>query len=122
MSQSKTLRVLFCIGVNQNFFDATPEEAQQVWGAFSRMMNGIAKVPGIRVLGNLDDDRIMVGPSQNWPWTTYVLADARDLDAVTEACNLFRTTVVGDGPYKLWKYMRVESRVGRELEIPPDAQ
>ena len=122
MSQSKTLRVLFCIGVNQNFFDANPEEAQQVWGAFSRMMNGIAKVPGIRVLGNLDDDRIMVGPSQNWPWTTYVLADARDLDAVTEACNLFRTTVVGDGPYKLWKYMRVESRVGRELEIPPDAQ
>lgn len=122
MSQSKTLRVLLCIGVNQNFFDATPEEAQKVWGAFSRMMNGIGKVPGIRVLGNLDDDRIMVGPSQNWPWTTYVLADARDLDAVTEACNLFRTTVVGDGPYRLWKYMRVEARVGRELEIPPDAQ
>ena len=37
MSQTTTLRVLFCIGVNQNFFDATPAEAKQVWGAFGVM-------------------------------------------------------------------------------------
>lgn len=42
MSQN-TLRVLFCIGVNQNFFDATPAEAKQVWGAFGVMMKGITR-------------------------------------------------------------------------------
>ncbi len=62
MSQN-TLRVLFCIGVNQNFFDATPAEAKQVWGAFGVMMKGMEETPGIRVIGNMDDDQLMVGPS-----------------------------------------------------------
>lgn len=75
MSQN-TLRVLFCIGVNQNFFDATPAEAKQVWGAFGVMMKGMEETPGIRVIGNMDDDQLMVGPSTTAPWTTYVLADA----------------------------------------------
>ncbi|MBF5095802.1 IacB protein [Azospirillum sp. INR13] len=118
MSDKKPLRVLFCIGVNQNFFDATAEEAKQVWGAFSAMMRGIGELPGVTVLGNMDDDRIMVGPSTNWPWTTYVLADVPDIETVTAACNLFRVTPVGDGTFKLWKYCRVETRVGRELVIP----
>ena len=118
MSDKKPLRVLFCIGVNQNFFDATAEEAKQVWGAFSAMMRGIGELPGVTVLGNMDDDQIMVGPSANWPWTTYVLADVPDIETVTAACNLFRVTPVGDGTFKLWKYCRVEARVGRELVIP----
>ena len=118
MSEKKPLRTLFCIGVNQNFFDATQAEAKDVWVAFSAMMNGIANLPGVKVLGNLDDDQIMVGPSLNWPWTTYVLADVPDYETVTAACNLFRVTPVGDGTYKLWKYMRVEARIGRELIIP----
>ncbi|ALG75219.1 IacB protein [Azospirillum thiophilum] len=118
MSDKKPLRVLFCIGVNQNFFDATADEAKQVWGAFSAMMRGIGELPGVTVLGNMDDDQIMVGPSANWPWTTYVLADVPDIETVTAACNLFRVTPVGDGTFKLWKYCRVEARVGRELVIP----
>lgn len=119
MSEKMTpLRTLFCIGVNQNFFDATPEEAKDVWGAFSAMMKGIEKLPGVNVLGNMDDDRIMVGPSLAAPWTTYVLADVPDIETVTSACNLFRTLPVGDGTYKLWKYCRVEARVGRALVIP----
>lgn len=124
MSQSPAtpLRVLFCMGVNQNFFDATAEEAQQVWRAFSTMMNGIADQPGMKVLGNLDDDRGMVGPSDGYPWTTYVLADAPDLATVHAACNLVRVTPVGDGTYKLWKYIKIEARVGRELVIPPEAR
>jgi len=119
MSEKMTpLRTLFCIGVNQNFFDATPEEAKDVWGAFSAMMKGIEKLPGVNVLGNMDDDRIMVGPSLAAPWTTYVLADVPDIETVAAACNLFRTLPVGDGAYKLWKYCRVEARVGRALVIP----
>ncbi|MBV5296402.1 MULTISPECIES: hypothetical protein [Curvibacter] len=112
------LRTLFCIGVNQNFFDATQAETKDIWNAFVQMMQGIAALPGVKVLGNLDDDRSMVGPSASWPWTTYVLADVPDLETVHAACNLFRTIGVGDGTYKLWKYCKVEARVGRELSIP----
>ncbi|CAM6365359.1 IacB protein [Escherichia fergusonii] len=114
MSQN-TLRVLFCIGVNQNFFDATPAEAKQVWGAFGVMMKGMEETPGIRVIGNMDDDQLMVGPSTTAPWTTYVLADADSLESVAAVCNLFRTTPVGES--KLWKYCKIEARVGRELII-----
>lgn len=114
MSQN-TLRVLFCIGVNQNFFDATPAEAKQVWGAFGVMMKGMEETPGIRVIGNMDDDQLMVGPSATAPWTTYVLADADTLESVAAVCNLFRTTPVGES--KLWKYCKIEARVGRELII-----
>lgn len=114
MSQN-TLRVLFCIGVNQNFFDATPAEAKQVWGAFGVMMQGMEETPGIRVIGNMDDDQLMVGPSTTAPWTTYVLADADTLESVAAVCNLFRTTPVGES--KLWKYCKIEARVGRELII-----
>ncbi|MCT8171958.1 IacB protein [Raoultella ornithinolytica] len=89
------IRVLFCIGVNQNFFDAPPEVGKQVWAAFGEMMKGIERTDGIQVIGNMDDDRVMVGPSTGWPWTTYVLADAHDFDAVTAACNLFRSIQVG---------------------------
>lgn len=114
MSQN-TLRVLFCIGVNQNFFDATPAEAKQVWDAFGVMMKGMEETPGIRVIGNMDDDQLMVGPSTTAPWTTYVLADADSLENVAAVCNLFRTTPVGES--KLWKYCKIEARVGRELII-----
>ena len=116
MSQNK-LRVLFCIGVNQNFFDASAAEAKQVWAAFGVMMKGIDETPGITVIGNMDDDQLMVGPSTAAPWTTYVLADAQALENVAAVCNLFRTTPVGDSGSKLWKYCKIEARVGRELII-----
>ncbi|CAM8673839.1 IacB protein [Kluyvera sp. M-M157-B] len=117
MSQSNKLRVLFCIGVNQNFFDASAAEAKQVWAAFGVMMKGMEETPGISVLGNMDDDQLMVGPSTTAPWTTYVLADAQALENVAAVCNLFRTTPVGDSGSKLWKYCKIEARVGRELII-----
>lgn len=116
----KPLRVLFCIGIQQNNFDATVEEGKDVWRAFASMMRGIGELPGVRVLGNMDDDRILVGNSPGWPWTTYILADVPDFDTVVAACNLFRTTPVGDGTYRLWKYAKVEARIGRELEVPAD--
>lgn len=117
MSQANKLRVLFYIGVNQNFFDASAAEAKQVWAAFGVMMKGMEETPGIRVIGNMDDDQLMVGPSTTAPWTTYVLADAEALENVAAVCNLFRTTPVGDSGSKLWKYCKIEARVGRELII-----
>ncbi|MGM0858342.1 MAG: IacB protein [Pseudomonadota bacterium] len=111
-------RVLFCIGINQNFMNATADEGKQVWQAFSQMMQGIDQLPGVNILGIMDDDRIMVGPSTTAPWTAYIMADVPDYETVVEACNFFRTTPVGDGTYKLWKYARVEARIGRELVVP----
>jgi len=117
MSDKKTLRVLFCMGINQNFFDAAREEQLQVWAAFSQMWNGMHDLPGVKVLGNMDDDQSMVGPSDGFPWTTYLLADVPDVETVHAACNLLRTTAVGEGPYKLWRYVKIEARMGRELII-----
>ena len=34
MSDKKPLRVLFCMGINQNFMDAPREEQLDVWAAF----------------------------------------------------------------------------------------
>ena len=69
------------------------------------------------LIGTLDDDETMVGTSPNgWPWTFYILADVPDRDTAVAACNLFRTVPVGE--HRLWKYIRVEARIGRELVIP----
>lgn len=113
-----THRVLFCIGINQNFMDGTQQEMGDVWQAFSAMMKGVATLPGVTVLGIMDDDRIQVGPSASAPWTCYIMADVPDYDSVVAACDLFRSTPVGDGTYNLWKYAKVEARIGRELVVP----
>jgi hypothetical protein len=110
----KPLRVLFCIGVTQNFFDLPSSETGKVWQAYSAMFSAIAKQEGLSVLGTMDDDRVMVGTSAAWPWTCYILADVADFDGVVKVCDLFRSTPV-EGDEKLWKYGRIEARIGREL-------
>ncbi|WFF41326.1 IacB protein [Salinicola endophyticus] len=111
-------RVLFCCGINQNFMNATADEAKQVWEATRTLLQSIDGLPGVTILGIMDDDRIQVGPSLAAPWTFYIMADVETYEAIVEACNFFRTTPVGDGTYKLWKYCRVEARIGRELVVP----
>ena len=115
---STSLRTLFCIGVNQNFMDATKEEMGEVWTAFCAMMKGIDQIEGATILGVLDDDRTQVGPSVDAPWTAYIMADMPSYDSVVQACELFRSTPVGDGTYSLWKYCKVDARIGRGLDIP----
>ena len=115
---TESLRTLFCIGVNQNFMDATQEEMGEVWTAFSAMMKGINDMEGVTVLGVLDDDRTQVGPSVDAPWTAYIMADMPNYPSVVAACDLFRSIPVGDGTYKLWKYCKVDARIGRGLDIP----
>jgi hypothetical protein len=44
------------------------------------------------------------------------MADCPDRETVRAACNLFRTIEVGE--HRLWRYMRVEARMGRALQIP----
>ncbi|MBN9064556.1 MAG: hypothetical protein BGP06_06920 [Rhizobiales bacterium 65-9] len=119
MTQAKPIRVLFCIAVQQNFFDLPFSKIGPVWKAFGAMMKGISDLPGVTILGMLDDDETMVGTSPTgFPWTAYIMADVPDRETVRQACNLFRTTPVGDADERLWKYCRVEARMGRALEVP----
>ena len=122
MSQAtqEPLRVVFCIGITQNFFDLPTGEGLSVWKGFSQMMGDLGAMPGITVLGAMDDDRLMVGPSTNSPWTVYIMADVDCHQSVIDACNLFRTTPVGQ--YSLWRYAKIEARIGRPLTIPDAAK
>ena len=118
--EAPPLRVLFCIGINQNFFDLPKSGIGAVWTAFSGMMAEMARMPGVSVIGNMDDDSHMVGPSEGWPWTCYILADVDTQETVKAACNLFRTTMVGE--HALWRYAKIEARIGRALVIRDDVE
>lgn len=109
----ETVRVLFCIGISQNFFDAPAERQRELIELLPTTFADLEGRFGVRVLGAMDDDELMVGPSEGWPWTAYVLAEAPDHRAAAAVCNLVRETEVGDS--RLWKYMRIEARVGRPL-------
>ena len=110
---SESLRVLFCIGVQQTFFDEEADRLPELIPTIEAAFDDLAGRFGVRVLGTLDDDQVMVGNATSWPWTAYVLADAPNLDAVAAVCNIVRETQVG--PHRRWRYLRIEARVGRQL-------
>lgn len=112
-STREQLRVLFCIGVTQSFFDEEGGEVGSIVSAIGEAFDDLAGRFGITVLGTLDDDELMVGSSAGWPWTAYILVDAPDLAAVTGVCNIVREATVGE--HRLWRYMKIEARVGRPL-------
>lgn len=115
--ETKPIRTLFCIAVLPSFFDLPSSEIGTVWQAFGQMMARIDAMPGVEILGTLDDDETMVGTSPTgFPWTAYIMADMPDRQSVVEACNQFRVIEIGE--YRLWKYCRVEARMGRMLEVP----
>ena len=117
---TEPLRTLFCIGNNQNFFDLPKNEIGPVWIGISTMLSNLKHMDGVDVIGTFDDDAHMVGPSDGWPWTCYVLADVRDQQTVRAVCNLLRTTMIGE--YALWKFFKIEARMGRELTIRDDVE
>ena len=111
--ESRTLRVLFCFGVTQSFFEEEPARVGEIAQGIVAAFDDLAGRFGIRVLGTMDDDELMVGASVVWPWTAYILADCPDLEAVTRVTNLLRESEAAGS--RLWKYLRVEARVGRPL-------
>jgi hypothetical protein len=107
------LRVLFCFGVTQSFFEAEPASVPAIVKAITDAFADLRGRFGVEVLGTMDDDELMVGSSETWPWTCYILADVPDLEAVAKVCNLLRESEVAGS--RLWKYLKVEARVGRQL-------
>jgi len=106
-------RALFAFGVTQDFFSGDRARIPVIMEALKRGFADLEGRFGVRVLGTLDDDETMVGASDGWPWTCYVLAQVPDRDAVVRVCNLLREVEVDGTP--LWKYLKVEARIGRPL-------
>jgi hypothetical protein len=107
------MRVLFAFGLTQDFFSEERSRIPAIMESLKREFGDLEGRFGVRVLGTLDDDETMVGATDTWPWTCYVLAEAPDHDAVAAVCNILRETELGDA--RLWKYLKVEARVGRPL-------
>ncbi len=112
-NEASELRVLFCFGVTQSFFDEEPEQVSTIAAGIIAAFEDLEGRFGVTVLGTMDDDELMVGASTTWPWTCYILADVPDLETVTQVCNIVREAEV-DGT-RLWRYLKVEARVGRPL-------
>jgi hypothetical protein len=111
--ETTDVRVLFCIGITQTFFDGDPKNIPTLIEGVTQAFSDLKGRFGINVLGTFDDDELMVGNSQSWPWTCYILADCPDLASVVNVCNIVRETEILGA--RLWKYMRIEARVGRKL-------
>ena len=106
-------RVLFCIGVLPANFEASETDLRELLAVLDQAFGDLHGRFGIEVLGTFDDDELMVGPSTTFPWTSYILADVPDIGAAIAVCGLLRETRVGE--YRLWRYLRIEARVGRPL-------
>jgi hypothetical protein len=107
------VRALFCIGIAQNFFDADPDVQKELIEGIPKAFADLEGRFGLNVLGTMDDDELMVGPSEGWPWTCYILAEAPDHAAVKNVCDILRQFEVSGS--RLWRFMRIEARVGRPL-------
>lgn len=107
------LRALFAFGLTQDFFTEERVRIPAIMETLKSTFADLEERFGVRVLGTLDDDELTVGARETWPWTCYILAEVPDHAAVAAACNPLRTTEVGDA--RLWKYLRVEARLGRPL-------
>jgi hypothetical protein len=106
-------RVLFCIGVLPANFEAPETELRELFDVLQREFGDLRGRFGIDVLGTFDDDQLMVGPSTTFPWTSYILADVPDINAAIAVSGLLRQVQVGE--HRLWRYLRIEARVGRPL-------
>jgi hypothetical protein len=107
------VRALFCFGLTQAFFDAPSDRLRPIGEALREAFGQLSKRFGVTVLGTIDDDATMVGATGTWPWTCYILAEVSDPDTVAAVCNQLRETWVGDD--RLWRYVKIEARVGRPL-------
>jgi hypothetical protein len=108
------LRVLFAIGLTQEFFNLPRSEVKPVMEAFKIAFGDLEGRFGVRVLGTMDDDQTLVGAAPTRPFTCYILAEAPDRDAVIGVCNELRVTSVADD-IQLWKFVHIEARIGRPL-------
>jgi hypothetical protein len=106
-------RALFAFGLTRDFFAEDRARTPAIMEALKAGFADLELRFGVRVLGTLDDDELMVGATDTWPWTCYILAELPAREAAAKVCNLLREIEV-EGT-RLWKYLKIEARVGRPL-------
>ncbi|MFB2582395.1 hypothetical protein ACEXQD_14190 [Herbiconiux sp. P15] len=107
------LRVLFAFGLTPEFYSLDQATILELLAVLKEGYSGLKQKFDVDVLGGLDDDELVVGATSSWPWTAYILADAPDYDAVRQVAGLIRTLRVGE--HRMWRYFKVEARIGRPL-------
>ena len=114
-TNGEQMRVLFCVGVLPDFYARPAADFDRLMEPFFRAFDRLGERFGLRVLGTLDDVWLSMGPSSGWPWTFYILAAAPDYGAVRSVTRqLMDVEVEGD---RLWRYARIEARVGPPLDF-----
>ena len=58
--RAEALRVLFCIGVTQSFFDEDPARVPPIVEGITQAFSDLGARFGVKVLGTIDDDELMV--------------------------------------------------------------
>ena len=105
-----SLRVLFCIGVLPDFFAADAETQGALLAGIPAAFEDLGGRFGIEVIGTMDDDELMVGPSfpgPGPPTSSPTLPTSRPSPAV---CDIMRSTRIGED--RLWRFMRIRRASG----------
>ena len=106
------LRALFCIGINDDFFRAPPEEKKVVGAALVAAFDDLEGRFGVKVLGTFDDDLLQCGTAQGFPYISYILAEIPDFEAAVAVTNCLREPA---GDSILSRYVTIQSRIGHPL-------
>ncbi len=112
-TQMSPIRTLFCFGLLPAWFEADAATRKQAHDKLYEAFDDLKGRFGVAVLGTMDDDRTLVGPSLGFPWTCYILADVPDYATVARVCH--QLSEVQSAGSRLSRYMTVEARMGREL-------
>jgi hypothetical protein len=108
------VRVMFCVGGVQNFFDiAGTADGKRVLEVARALFQSIGDRSDVRILATMDDDQLQVGASSGFPYTAYLIADVDNLEAVIAACNSFKESQIDGSP--LTRFLRLDARLGRPL-------
>ena len=115
----ESVRVLFAFGVLPPFYEEDDEGIRAVHAAMAEAYADLRGRYGAEVLGTFDDYELNVGPSSTWPWTSFILADLPDVETAMALCNVIRTSRLPNG-HRLWRYIKVEARIGTALAFGND--
>ena len=115
---SLPLRVLFCCGVTQNFFDLPREKIGAVCASLwrhaeRRREHGGREGPGHHGRRQTGRRSVRTGA----PWTFYIMADVSDFDNRGSGVQSLQNDA-RSAEYNLWRYGKIEARIGRALKVP----
>lgn len=108
--KTSNMRALLCFGILRPLFDEPADRLPAILEAITAAFKDLEQRYGMQDLGSFDDDQIMMGPSAQWPWTAYILAEVPDYEAVIAVCSIVRQATIWQ--FRMARYIRVEASIG----------